>query len=134
VPYIQKTGLKLDRVMVCWDGSRTAARAIGDAMPFLTRANAIDVIIVASEPAKSDEMPGADIGQHLARHRLKIDVKRIIPADADVPSTILSYAVESFTDFIVMGGYGHWWVRECFLGGVTHRMLASTTVPILMSN
>jgi len=76
VPYIQKGPLKLDRVMVCWDASRNAARAIADAMPLLKRAKSIDVVIVASERLKSDEIPGADIGQHLARHDLKVEVKR----------------------------------------------------------
>src|SRR5262249_18741335 len=78
VPYIQKAPLKLDRVMVCWDASRNAARAIADAMLLLNRAKAIDVVIVASERVKSDEIPGADIGQHLARHDLKVEVKRIV--------------------------------------------------------
>jgi len=49
VPYIQKSGIKLDRVMVCWDASRTAARAVADALPLLARAKSIDVVIVASE-------------------------------------------------------------------------------------
>ena len=42
VPYIQTAGLKLDRVIVCWDGSRNAARAVGDAMPFLVQAKAAE--------------------------------------------------------------------------------------------
>ena len=46
VPYIQKQGLKLERVMACWDGGRMAARAIGDAMPILERAKAVDLVIV----------------------------------------------------------------------------------------
>ena len=46
VPYIQSTGLKLDRVMVCWDGSRSAARAVGDAMPLLRRAGAVEVVTI----------------------------------------------------------------------------------------
>src|SRR3954452_6875997 len=56
VPYIQKSGVKLDRVIVAWDASPSAARAIGDAMPFLARAKAIQVVIVASERPKSDEI------------------------------------------------------------------------------
>src|SRR5438105_9190808 len=60
VPYIHRDGLKRGRVMVCWDGSRPAARAIADAMPFLARAAAIDVVIVASGRETSDEIPGVD--------------------------------------------------------------------------
>jgi nucleotide-binding universal stress UspA family protein len=134
VPYIQKDGLKLDRVLVCWDGSRTAARAMGDAMPFLTRAKAVDVVIVATGRAKSDEIPGADVGHHLARHSVNVDVKRIVAEDVDVPNTILSYAADVSAEMIVMGGYGHSRLREFVLGGATRDILGSMTVPILMSH
>ena len=134
VPYIQKAELTLDRVMVCWDASRNAARAIADAMPFLKRARVIDVVIVASELIKSDEIPGADIGQHLARHDLKVEVRRIVSPDTDVASTILSHAADTSADFIVMGGYGHSRLREFILGGATRGMLSAMTLPTLMSH
>ena len=134
VPYIQKTGIKLDRVMVCWDASRTAARAIADALPLLARAKAIDVVMIASERPKSDDIPGADIGQHLARHGLKVEVKRIVATDGDVASTILSHAADTSADFIVMGGYGHSRLREFVLGGATRGILSAMTVPVLMSH
>jgi nucleotide-binding universal stress UspA family protein len=134
VPYIQKEPLKLDHVMICWDGSRNAARAAADAMPFLERAKTVDVVIVLGEAGKSDEIPGADIAEHLARHGLKIDVKRIVAAGGDVTSTILSQAADSETDFLVMGGYGHSRLREFILGGVTRGILGSMTVPTLMSH
>jgi nucleotide-binding universal stress UspA family protein len=134
VPYIHKDALKLDRVMVCWDGGRHAARAVGDAMPFLRRAKAVEVVIVRGDAGKGDEIPGADIGEHLARHGLKVDVKRIVAADGDVPETILSHAADAGTDFLVMGGYGHSRLREFVLGGVTRGLLESMTVPVLMSH
>jgi nucleotide-binding universal stress UspA family protein len=134
VPYIQKQGLKLDRVLVCWDASRNAARAIADAMPFLRRSKAIDVIVVATERPKSDELPGADIAHHLARYELEVDLKRIVSGGTDVASTILSYAADSAADFIVMGGYGHSRLREFILGGVTRGILSAMTVPTLMSH
>jgi nucleotide-binding universal stress UspA family protein len=134
VPYIQKTGVKLNRVMVAWDASRNAARAVADAMPFLAKAGSIDVVIVASERPKSDEVAGADIGHHLARHGLKVDVKRIVATDTDVANTILSHAADSSADFIVMGGYGHSRLREFVLGGATRGILSSMTVPVLMSH
>ncbi len=134
VPYIQKAALTLDRVMVCWDGGRNAARAVGDAMPFLERAKAVEVVMVQGDAGKADEMPGADIGEHLARHGLKVEVKRIIAADGDVMDTILSHAADAETDFLVMGGYGHSRLREFILGGVTRGILATMTVPVLMSH
>src|ERR1044072_547049 len=134
VPYIQKAGLALDRVLVCWDASRSAARAIADAMPFLKRARMIDVVIVASERLKSDEIPGADIAQHLARHDLKVELRRIVAPDTDVASTILSHAADASADFIVMGGYGHSRLREFILGGATRGILSAMTLPTLMSH
>ena len=134
VPFIQKGGLKLDRVMVCWDGSRTATRAIADSLPFLRKAKQVEVVMVANGRSKSDEIAGADLGQHLARHGLKVEVKRITSPDIDVASTILSYAADSSADMIVMGGYGHSRLREFILGGVTRGLLESMTVPALMSH
>jgi nucleotide-binding universal stress UspA family protein len=134
VPFIQKTGLKLDRVLVAWDGGRAATRAIGDAMPFLEKAKQVEVVVVGNKPPKSDEVPGADLGQHLARHGIKVTVKRITAPDIDVPSTILSYAADSSADLIVMGGYGHSRLREFVLGGATRGLLESMTVPVLMSH
>ncbi|HVZ53374.1 MAG TPA: universal stress protein [Pseudolabrys sp.] len=134
VPFIQKGGLKLDRVMLCWDGSRAATRAIADSLPLLKKAKQVEVVIVSGKPGKQDEVTGADLGQHLARHGLKVDVKRITSPDIDVPSTILSYAADASADMIVMGGYGHSRLREFVLGGVTRGLLESMTVPVLMSH
>jgi nucleotide-binding universal stress UspA family protein len=134
VPYIQRAGLKLDHLMLCWDGSRSAARAAADAMPFILRARAVEIVIVASEPAKSDELPGADMAHHIARHGAKVELKRIVTAETDVASTILSHAADNSADFLVMGGYGHSRLREFILGGVTRGILGSMTIPTLMSH
>ena len=135
VPYIQKAPLKLDHVMVCWDGGRAAARAIRDAMPFLQRASRIEVVIVSNEPGKQDQIERADIGAHLAhRHGLNVTVKRMPLGDVDVASMLLSHAADVGADFIVMGGYGHSRLREFVLGGVTRSMLRTMTTPVLMSH
>ncbi|MGA7432145.1 MAG: universal stress protein [Xanthobacteraceae bacterium] len=134
VPYIQKAPLKLDNVMVCWDGSRQAARAIGDAMPLLAKAGKVEIVIIADEPGQEDEIAGVDMGQHLARHGLKVDLERIPRGDVDVADALLSYAADSGADFLVMGGYGHSRLREFVLGGVTRSILRSMTVPTLMAH
>jgi nucleotide-binding universal stress UspA family protein len=134
VPFIHKGGMKIDRIMVCWDGGRAAARAVADALPFLKKAKQVEIVIVSDKPGKKDEIPGADLGQHLARHGLKVDVKRITSPDIDVASTILSYAADSSADMIVMGGYGHSRLREFVLGGATRGLLQAMTVPVLMSH
>jgi nucleotide-binding universal stress UspA family protein len=133
VPYIQREGLKLDRVIACWDGGRMSARAIADAMPFLERAKAVDIVIVAEE-RKNDEITGANMTEHLARHGITANVKRIARGDLAIADVILDYAADSGADFIVMGGYGHSRLREFILGGVTRGILGSMTVPVLMSH
>ena len=134
VPYIQKAGLNLNRVLVCWDESRAAARAVGDAMPFLARSKSIDVVTMVRNEEPRDELPGIDIAHHLARHKLKVDFKRIVAKDLDVANTILSHAADTGADLIVMGGYGHSKVREFILGGVTRGIFESLTVPALISH
>ena len=133
VPYIQRRGITLERVLACWDGSRTAARAIGDAMPFLERAKAVEIVIVAEE-RKSEEMTGANMSAHLVRHGVAASVKRVAKGDIAIQDALLSYAADSGADFMVMGGYGHSRLREFILGGVTRGILASMTVPVLMSH
>jgi nucleotide-binding universal stress UspA family protein len=90
--------------------------------------------MVGAKEAKGDEVPGVDLGQHLARHGLDISLKRITSPDIDVASTLLSYAADTSADFMVMGGYGHSRLREFILGGATSGILKSMTVPVLMSH
>ena len=120
--------------MLCWDGSRSAARAAGDAMPFIRRSKLVQIVVVGSEVAKSDEIRGADIASHLARHGAKVELKRINTTETDVASIILSHAADMSADFMIMGGYGHSRLREFILGGVTRGILSSMTLPTLMSH
>jgi nucleotide-binding universal stress UspA family protein len=134
IPYIQRDALKLNHVLVCWDHSRNAARAVADALPFLARSNKVEIVIVAHHEANYDDLPGAGIAEHLARHDLNVELKRLVAADMDVSNAILSYAADCGADFIVMGGYGHSRLREFILGGATRGMLRSMTVPVLMAH
>lgn len=133
VPYIQSSGLKLDRVMVCWDGSRNASRAVADAMPLLRRAGAVDIITIENRERRN-ELTGARIAEHLARHGVNVGVKPIVAKDVGIADTILSHAADTSADLIVMGGYGHSRLREFVLGGATQGMLAAMTVPTLMAH
>jgi nucleotide-binding universal stress UspA family protein len=133
VPYIQTEPIRLDRVMVCWDGSRNAARAISDSLPLLKRAKKVDVVTVEAKEQRKI-LRGAQIADHLARHKLNVDLKSIVAPDSDAANVILSQASDSGTDFIVMGAYGHSRLREFVLGGATRQILGSMTVPVLMAH
>jgi len=134
VPYIQKEPVKLDHIVCCWDGSKTAARAIGDAAPLLAQAKSIELLIVKDNRDDAGEEVGADMAAHLARHKLNVTLQRITSADIDVGNAILSYVADRSADFLVMGGYGHSRWREFLLGGATRQILSSMTLPTLMSH
>ena len=134
VPYIQRAGLKLDRVMVCWDGSRNAARAINDAMPFLKRGKTIDVVTIGAARTSAWRNPGRRYRATPRAPRLEHRTQANQCGDVDVANVILSDAADRDTDLIVMGGYGHSRLREFVLGGATRGILSSMTVPVLMSH
>jgi len=133
VPYSHRRDFACDRVMVCWDGSRPAARAVADALPILKRAKSVEVVTI-DQKENRNALVGSDIAQHLARHKVKVELRPIIAPDIDVPNAILSHASDASTDLIVMGGYGHSRLREFMLGGATRGILESMTVPVLMAH
>ena len=93
VPYIQRAGLKLDRVMVCWDGGRNAARAITTPCRF-SPAPRRSMADHWGRQGQGGEIQGADIAQHLARHGLNVELRRIDAGDVDVANMILSDAAD----------------------------------------
>jgi len=136
VPYVGATTPPGKHVIVAWNGSREAARAVNDALPFLVAADAVDVMCV--NPARSEEddadLPGADLCLHLARHGVKAEAQELVASDLDVGDLLLSRAADRGADLIVMGAYGHARWREVVLGGVTRQLLDQMTVPVFMSH
>ena len=124
------------RVLVGWDSSREATRAINDAMPLLAGAEAVTVLAVdpAGGPAGHGEVPGADIALHLARHGVEATIEATVSAGIGAGNTLLSRASDLGADLLVMGAYGHSRVRELLLGGATRTVLESMTLPILMAH
>lgn len=122
-------------VMVAWDASRSAARAVADAMPVLCSAEKVEVIVVnarSSSEGHGDE-PGADVALYLARHGVNVSVRQQV-SDIDIGNTLLSHAFDIGADMLVMGGYGHSRLRELVMGGATRSLLAQMTLPVLMSH
>jgi len=136
VPYAFERRPVGHRVLVAWNASREAARAVTDALPLLKRAGQVHV--VAFEPEKSGAAhgaePGADIALYLTRHGVKVTVSRYDAPDVDVGNQLLSRAFDLSADLIVMGAWGRSRLREFILGGVTRTLLESMTVPVLMSH
>lgn len=125
-----------DHVLVAWDGSREATRAIHDALPFLVTAKTVTVFSVNPPPAAPGERRNwtADLVRHLARHSVKAESATAVGSGAPVGELILSRAADVEADLIVMGAYGHSRVRELLLGGATRTLLETMTVPVLMAH
>jgi nucleotide-binding universal stress UspA family protein len=134
VPYTGVDELKFERVIVAWDGGVQAARALRAALPLISGAKAITVVIVAEESKWAAGVPGADIADHLARHGLRVEVQRLDNPLHDVSAMLLNTAAEMDADWMVMGAYGHSRVRQMLLGGVTRGILRTATVPVLLAH
>ena len=139
------------RVLVAWSARRESTRAMRDALPLLQRAAAVEVLSLRSANAVADaraEKPLDAVAAYLKAHgvaavctvKSKRDIsfgeRMLTPSvvDASVAELLLSHAADMDADLIVMGGYGHSRAYEMVLGGVTRTMLASMTVPVLMSH
>jgi nucleotide-binding universal stress UspA family protein len=134
VPTIHRGPARLQRILLCWNGDRCAARAAGDALPLMKRAEMVDVLQIEPVDAGSPRCQAAEIVRHLRRHDVRATQHVFTRDNPDVGAAILSYAADCSANLIVMGGYGHSRTREMLLGGVTRELLESMTVPVLMSH
>ena len=125
-----------DRILVAWNASREATRAVADALPLLSRASAVTVLAINPQHGIGGhgDVPAADIALHLARHGVKAEAAHTVATDIPDAEALLSYAADIGSDLIVAGGYGHSRAREMVFGGVTRTLLAEMTVPILLSH
>jgi nucleotide-binding universal stress UspA family protein len=138
VPFAGRFDSVGKRIVVAWNGSVEAARAVAAAMPFLKRAALAQVVVFNAgkgDPGAHGEEPGADIARHLVRHGVKVQVSQQTTDDGmDIGNALLSHLADFDADLLVMGGYGHSRLREFTLGGVTRTILKSMTVPVLMAH
>ena len=136
IPYIGARTLPPKRALVAWDGSREAARAVNDALPLLTSAENVTVLVVdpGSLKGKVGAQPGADLATHLARHGLTAEVMTAASGGLGAGDVIIGQATDMGADLVVMGGYGHSRLRELVLGGATQSILDHMPVPALLSH
>ena len=123
-----------DRILIGWNATRQARRAVSDAMVFLVAAKSVTVLVVdqLGHHLHRGE-PGADIARHLVRHGVRVDVERVASQGSPIAQVILGYAARSASDLLVVGAYSHARLRELVLGGTTRTLLARMPVPVLIS-
>lgn len=121
------------KVVIGWNASREAARAISDAIPFLVEAAEVRIVVVPEAKINRllGEDPGADISRHLARYGVRVTLDSLTGANAG--SLILAKAAEIDADLIVMGAFGQSKITEFVFGSATGTLLGKATIPILLS-
>ena len=136
LPYANAASTLGTRVLVAWDDSRAAARALADALPLLRRAHSVQVMQFNRDESSDEGGLSSDlasVGDWLARHgvpaRTQVETTTISVAEA-----LLSRAADLGSDLIVMGAFGHARWRERLLGGTTRDVLGTMTAPVLMSH
>jgi nucleotide-binding universal stress UspA family protein len=136
MPYVAPGTSLGQSVLVAWDGGREASRAVGDALPLLTRARLVTVVAIRSETEDriADTAATSRLVDYLHSHGIDARVSHSNVTDISVGEQLLSQAADLGIDLIVMGAYAHTRLRELILGGVTRTMLRSMTAPVLMSH
>ena len=135
VPYIGIPDNFPDRSLIAWNGKRESLRAINDAMPILQKCSYVKVASFIEEAKKREAMSLSEkeIIRHLGRHGVDAQAEIVNPGDLDIGNALLSYVADEAVDLLIMGCYGHSRFRELLLGGVTKRIFAEMTIPVLMS-
>lgn len=120
------------RVIIGWNSSREATRALNDALPILEKADAVKVLTVGDEDSR--HIPGAEIAQHLARHGVKAEADHVTDTDGPPAASLVFEAKDFGADLLVCGAWGHSRMFETVLGGVTRDLLRGMELPLLLSH
>jgi nucleotide-binding universal stress UspA family protein len=135
VPDPPRPSLKFERILLAWNDSREARRALDGGLAFLKRAKFVRLVDVddkAFEPPTASD--GQDILRHLRRHGVEAEYVNVRSPREDVGSVLLDQCARFSADLMVMGSYQHSRAEEIVLGGATRAVLAHVMLPVLMSH
>lgn len=123
-------------IMIAWDESQEAARAVHDAMPFLEYAEVVQIVSVSDKPEeqKANIIYSDDLRKHLSHHGVNAEVINADELPGGTGKTILQSGLEFDADLIVMGAYGETRLKEVVLSGATRFLLKHTTIPLFLSH
>ena len=124
------------RIMVAWNASRSATRAVNDALPLMQQANRVTVLAINPHRGvhAHGELPCADICTHLARQGVNVEAAQIVTGEKDTGDILLAEVADRACDLLVMGAYSHSRVRELIFGGVTCQVLRDMMIPSMISH
>jgi len=122
----------VEHIIIAWNGSLEASRALAGAMPLLQQAQRITILTALEYD--SDEVDLVDLADSLARHGLRTPEVAFPLRGHSAGAELLAAAQKQGATLIVMGAYTHSRLRQAFLGGVTRHLLAQSPIPLLMSH
>lgn len=121
-------------VMIAWDGSKVAARAVSDARDFLDRATTVTIASVVDEKALPDDDPGSKLADYLNRRGVATSVARIQAQGRPIAEVLQACARDRGVGLLVMGAFGHSRLRDFVLGGATQGILKKPLLSVLLSH
>ncbi len=123
-----------DKIVIGWNASAEAVRAVSGAMPFLKIARHVFIATVDARPLNGGQTPGHDLAAYLQRHGVQAEVHNIDGLGRTDARALLDEAIAVDADMLVLGAYGHSRAREFLFGGVTRELLAASSVPLFMAH
>jgi nucleotide-binding universal stress UspA family protein len=121
-------------VVIAWNGSVVAAKAVAAARHFLITADKVTALSLKEDKRRPGRVGVEALIDHLAWHGVKADSRVIEAKRGDIGESLLTAARELKADLLVLGGYGTSMTRELILGGVTRHMLTHAEIPLLMAH
>jgi len=122
-------------ILIGWQDTREARRAVIDAMPLLKRAERVTVLEIANQGALKEAGANVeDLAYWLHRHDVPAHGQTVPAIDKHATEQLRSIATRQAVDLIVVGAYGHSRFRQWAFGGVTKDLLLHSTIPVLMSH
>jgi nucleotide-binding universal stress UspA family protein len=118
------------RIAIGWDGKTAAAQAVSAAIPYLAKADRVEILSVQRPPQKAEVTEG--LKEYLALHGIKSSERLIDPGHKRIGEALLNAASEGNADLLVVGGYGRGRLRESLIGGVTRHLIAHAGVAVFM--
>jgi nucleotide-binding universal stress UspA family protein len=127
-------GHRFDDVVVGWDGSRGAARALAEALDLLAAAESVTVATVTGDKDLVGTAPAEDVVRHLSRHGITAEAVDVPLGGENAGEALTSFCKKRGADLLVMGAFGHTRAREFLLGGATRSALKEPVLPVLMAH
>ncbi len=134
VPHSGPMVTSFKRIVVAWNGSREASRAVFDALPFIVEAEQTEILVIdPPDTVEGEPGPGSEIAASLSRHGAKVAVATVKSEGSSMEDVIQDRLAEAGADMLVLGAYSHSWLRRLIFGGVTNSVLRAGAVAAFLS-